>query len=205
MAQVSSPVQARPGAPVPALKGELLVTESAEPSPESARDEAKEPSPARQPVQRTEAAASPVAVPRVSAAPAPSPQPKVFAAPQGNPVLTEDTGASSPFLTSLELHETRIELKNGNGVQNLARNARRLLALEGFTVVSIGNHLDFGLEQTIIAYRPEAARVAQALSHKFFPEAILQEDGKTSPQADIRVSLGRDLLNHPKPLAQLKP
>jgi Tfp pilus assembly protein PilF len=205
VAQVSSPGQGQPGAAVPNLKGELLVTESAEPSSESARDEAGEPAPARQPVQGSEAAASPVAVPRVSVAAAPPHQPEVSAAPQGNPILNEDTGASSPFLTSLELHETRIELKNGNGVQNLARDARRLLALEGFTVVSIGNHLDFGLDQTIIAYRPEAARVAQALSHQFFPEAILQEDGKTSLHADIRVSLGRDLIADNRPLAQMTP
>jgi hypothetical protein len=98
-------------------------------------------------------------------------------------------------LTATDLEDTRIEVKNGNGIQNQAREARSLLALEGFTVVGIGNHIDFGLEDTVIAYRPEAKKVARALVRKFFPSAKLEEGGKTSAGADIRVSLGRDQLS----------
>jgi tetratricopeptide (TPR) repeat protein len=101
---------------------------------------------------------------------------------------------TSPKLTALELHGTQIELQNGNGIQDRARELRSLLFLEGFTVVGIGNHIDFGLEETIISYRPEAKRVAQVLSQKYFPGAKLQEGGKVSQLADIRVSLGRDRL-----------
>lgn len=101
---------------------------------------------------------------------------------------------TSAFLTLPELTDIRIEIKNGNGVKNLAREWRRRLSEEGFTVVDIGNHHDFGLETTTIAYRPEAARVAQNLARKFFPQAKLQEDGKVSPQADVRLSLGLDLI-----------
>jgi Tfp pilus assembly protein PilF len=99
-----------------------------------------------------------------------------------------------PVLTVLDLEGTRIEVKNGNGIQDQARETRGLLALEGFNVVGIGNHIDFGLEDTVIAYRPESAKVARALVRKFFPGAKLEEGGKLSPGADIRVSLGRDQL-----------
>lgn len=105
----------------------------------------------------------------------------------------EPTPAATPHLTALDLWETKIELNNGNGIQDCARKFRSRLRCEGFNVVSIGNHIDFGLEETIIAHRPEADRVAQVLAQKFFPEAKLEADGKTSPRADIRVSLGHDL------------
>jgi len=106
---------------------------------------------------------------------------------------------STPTLTALELIETEIELKNGNGIQNFARNTRTRLSLEGFNVVNIGNHIDFGLKETIIAYRSEAAPVAEVLAQKFFPAAKLEAGGKTSPRTDIRVSLGRDLIDNQWP------
>jgi hypothetical protein len=102
--------------------------------------------------------------------------------------------ASTPALTALELEGTWIEVKNGNGIHNQARDIRSRLFLEGFTVVGIGNHIDFGLEETVITYRPEAARVAKTLAQKFFPGARLEAEGKLSQEADIRVSLGRDQL-----------
>jgi Flp pilus assembly protein TadD len=101
----------------------------------------------------------------------------------------------TPVLTVLDLEGTRIEVKNGNGIQDQARETRSLLSLEGFNVVAIGNHIDFGLEDTVITYRPESAKVARTLAQKFFPGAKLEAGGKVSPGADIRVSLGRDQLD----------
>jgi Tfp pilus assembly protein PilF len=126
------------------------------------------------------------AVPAVAASSAPKPV-------SPPPAATSVQKSKALLLTAQDLETTRIELKNGNGIHEQAREVRRRLALEGFTVVGIGNHLDFGLEETIIAYRPGAAKVAQALAQKFFPGARLEEYGKISPGADIRVSLGRDL------------
>ena len=60
-------------------------------------------------------------------------------------------------------------MKNGNGIPGQARDIRSGLCLEGYNVVNIGNHIDFGLEATVIAYRPGAARVAQNLARNFFP------------------------------------
>jgi Tfp pilus assembly protein PilF len=100
----------------------------------------------------------------------------------------------TPVLTALDLEGTWIEVKNGNGAHNQAWEAGNRLFHEGFTIVGIGNNDDFGLEETVIAYRPEAARVAKALAQKYFPGAKLEEGGKLSQEADIRVSLGRDRL-----------
>lgn len=113
--------------------------------------------------------------------------PPINAAPKPKP-------ASPPILSVLDLTGTWIEVKNGNGIQDDAREARSLLSLEGFTVVGIGNHIDFGLEETVITYRPESAKVAKMLAAKYFPGAKLQKDGRLSREADIRVSLGRDRL-----------
>jgi Tfp pilus assembly protein PilF len=116
------------------------------------------------------------------------------ATPIAIPTVNKDQAISTPKLTAMELHGTQIELKNGNGINNRSRDLRSLLWLEGFTVAGIGNHKDFRLEETVIAYRPEAKRVAQVLAQKYFPGAKLKEGGKLSQRADIRVTLGRDRL-----------
>jgi tetratricopeptide (TPR) repeat protein len=117
---------------------------------------------------------------------------------QDTSVIKESQEEASPVLTALELLDTGIELKNGNGANDFARIMRRRLISEGFTVVGIGNHIDFGLEETVIAHRSKAAHVAQVLAQKFFPGAKLEDNGDMSPRADIRVSMGRDLLNPQK-------
>jgi hypothetical protein len=109
------------------------------------------------------------------------------------PAVASVKKPETPVLTALDLEGTLIEVKNGNGIHAQAGEVRSRLTLEGFTVVGIGNHIDFGLDDTVIAYHPGADKVAQALAQKFFPGAKLEKDGKISPGADIRVSLGRDL------------
>jgi len=126
--------------------------------------------------------------------------------------IEESKGEASSQITAVELLDTGIELKNGNGAHNFARTMRRRLSNDGFTVVGIGNHIDFGLKETVIAHRNKAARVAQVLAQKFFPGAKLEANGDISPRADIRVSMGRDLLSPqevaaegPKPVAPAAP
>ena len=121
------------------------------------------------------------------------------------PSINKNIEVSKPHLSVDQLLDTRIELKNGNGVQNQAREARSRLLSEGFTVVSIGNHIDFGLEKTVIAYRPEAVQVAEVLSQRFFPGANLEKEDNISRGVDIRVSLGRDLMPGRGELAQVIP
>ena len=93
--------------------------------------------------------------------------------------------------------QSGIELANGSGAKNLARRTRTLLKKEGYKVVSIGNYRDFGAENTIIYYRPEAEKVARALSAKLFPQAYLEVGKKFAKNANIKVLLGKDLLPAP--------
>jgi Tfp pilus assembly protein PilF len=95
-------------------------------------------------------------------------------------------------LTCPELVETAIEVRNGNGTPDLARGTRSSLELEGFTVVAIANHLDFGKEKTVVYYRPGAERVARTLSHKFFRDARMETGKKLADDVDIRIVLGHD-------------
>ena len=86
----------------------------------------------------------------------------------------------------------RIEIRNGNGIPGQAWEMGD----------HVGNNKNFGLEKTIIAYRPEAARVVQMLAKKFFPKATLEEEGTLPPWMDVRVSLGRDLVPGQAQMAQ---
>ncbi len=101
-------------------------------------------------------------------------------------------------LTVAELVGTGIEVRNGNGIQNLARRTRLLLSLEGFTVTRIGNHIDFGADKTVICFRPEAARVAQALKAKFFQVSRLEESSQLPEGAAVKIILGHDLADLPE-------
>lgn len=157
-----------------------------------------------------------MAVELASSAPAAAPEPSGTKPPAATPspvvaATPKVEGASPPALptpvslTSADLISTRISLKNGNGTKNIARAYRALLSRQGFTVTDIGNHIDFGMVQTTILYRPEASRVAQALAARFFPRARLQES-QLADGLEVKVVLGKDL-SGPSPdlLARLGP
>jgi len=63
--------------------------------------------------------------------------------------------------------------------------------------------VDFGLEHTVIIYRPEVTQVAQTLADKIFPGATLQSGGLLDIGVDVHVALGRDLLQRKETLAKL--
>ena len=178
--------------------------------------------PAPEPVPpRTSAATSPApAKPRAAAAsPAPSPavanQPEVSpvkpvspppAAREGQskpqrpvakaagPVKTQEKPAlTGGHLTAQELVETGIAVRNGNGISNIAHETRSLLAQEGFNVVEIGNHLDFGVDHTVIYYRPGAEKVARSLKARFFRDALMESRGELTGGVDVKILLGHDL------------
>jgi Tfp pilus assembly protein PilF len=169
-----------PATPAPSAAQTSPTATASAPDVRPAQPFTSGPSPARV------ASSPPEAVAAAAVAPVPKP---ASAAPAATTVVKKPR---VPVLTAQDLEETRIEVKNGNGIQHQARETRSLLALEGFNVVSIGNHIDFGLKDTVIAYRPESVKVARTLVRKFFPSARLEEGGKLSAGADIRISLGRD-------------
>jgi hypothetical protein len=106
-------------------------------------------------------------------------------------------------LTSAELADTAIEVRNGTRAKNLAHETRSLLRQEGFTVARIGNHVDFGAAKTMIYYRPGMERVARAVGRTVFPEAGLASSNKLKKGMDIKVLLGHDLLENPQFMARL--
>ena len=108
-----------------------------------------------------------------------------------------------PILQADELLHTKLEILNGNGISNLARRHRASLHLEGFDTVAIGNHRDFGQAKTAIIYRPQAARVAQVLGSKFFRTANLTMNPELREDVEVRVILGRDVLQKEDVLAKL--
>jgi hypothetical protein len=108
------------------------------------------------------------------------------------------------YLTCTELVNTAIEVRNGTWTRSLAHETRSMLSLEGFNVTTIGNHIDFGAQKTIIFYRPGSGRVARALGHTFFPLAELKPSRKLKKGTDVKILLGADLLKAPRLMARLE-
>ncbi len=104
-------------------------------------------------------------------------------------------------LTARELLNTRILVLNGAGIPKLAHLYRTLLSAEGFHVGRIGNHIDFGAENTTIYYLPEAEKVAQALQAELFPHSRMASKHKLPPGAQIKLVLGHDLEGQEKVFA----
>lgn len=170
---------AKPDAQLARPTGETPATVTAPPSP----------------VADARAPSAPVKPAAEPASPAPAPaKPEPAAIPAKPPVKQVKAAAPKPrgFLTTQELVNTRLEILNGNGVKGIAALNRTWLTMEGFTVEAIGNHLDFGMQNTLIQYHPDAERLAKALQEDFFPQADLKPNGKLGKDADVKIVLGRE-------------
>lgn len=108
-----------------------------------------------------------------------------------------------PPPTGIDLATTAIKVCNGNGVRNLAHRMRERLDDEGYWVAAIGNHRDFGMEQTTIYYRARGEKVAWALKEKFFRQAKVEPDPTLAGKVDIQVILGHDLVERQDTLVHL--
>jgi len=73
----------------------------------------------------------------------------------------------------------------------------------GFYGVGHRSHVDFGREETVIATRPEMARVAQILAQKFPPGARLKTEAHPASGVYMQVSLIHHLLQRKDTLAKL--
>jgi cytochrome c-type biogenesis protein CcmH/NrfG len=118
------------------------------------------------------------------------------------PAVSPESGPA-PDLSPQELRGAALELRNGNGAKHIARRTRTLLTRQGFRVARIGNHRDFGAETTVIYYRSEAARVAQALNARFFKTSRMEANPRLPRGVQVKVILGRDLLHHQELLTSL--
>jgi len=101
--------------------------------------------------------------------------------------------ARPTYLTARDLMETGIAILNGNGIPHLAHDTRSFLSLEGLNVVAIANYRDFGVDRTVIYYRPESQHVATFLNNKFFPRAVVEPAPQLADSIDVKVILGHDL------------
>jgi len=180
------------------------VTAPEKPQPPAARPEAKAPAAPvvarlqqerpEKPIETRVAATlnPPVAKAPEKPASAPAPAPKPVAVSTAAKAVPAKPTRKAP-LTAAELTGTGIKVENGNGYPDLAHDARTFLSAEGFNVVDISNYIDFGVEDTVVYYRPGAARVAQALAEKFHT-ANVQVKEKLPEGIDVRVIMGHDLL-----------
>ena len=202
--------------PAPALTAKKVAPPPTKEPAVAAKPKAEAASP--RPVAKPTPAATPVkAAPKVMAAAPPVTQP-----PPAPPKQTADTEkkplpaitpppstpqlktkvAAAPVPAPVPQEKPAkfgIELQNGSGAKSLARKTRTMLKEEGFKVVSIGNYRDFGAENTVIYYQPEAEKEARALSAKFFPRSRLETGGKYAKNAAIKVLLGKDMLRASAP------
>jgi hypothetical protein len=119
------------------------------------------------------------------------------------PAIGPAASGAPSYLTCEELVSTAIDVRNGTWTRQLARQTRARLSQEGFRVDNIGNHIDFGVTQTTIYYRPDAAKVARALGQTFFPGAPLVPSAKLKDGIDVKILLGADLQAKPQLMANL--
>jgi len=202
-----SAVAADPGPAAEKIAAGMSATHQ-EPKPKTAAASAPAPpaaqakSPAPPPVEAK--AAAPAKAPAAAQAKASAPaaaqaKATVPATPSVSPLLA----TPHPYLTATELGENGIDIRNGTPAPDLARKTRSMLSQEGFNVVNIGNHIDFGAEKTIIYYRPGSEKVARNLKTKFFSNSSLEQNAKLPEDVAVKVLLGKDLLQRREIMAKL--
>ena len=145
-------------------------------------------------------AAAPAPVAAQAKAPAPAPVP-VSAAVTAKAAPLE--ARNHPYLTAVELETMGIDIRNGTPARDLAHKARNMLSQEGFNVVHIGNHIDFGAEKTVIYYRQGAEKMARNLNSRFFPQSQMEQSAKLPGDVAVKVLLGKDLLQRTDVMAKL--
>ncbi|MBU4232158.1 MAG: LytR C-terminal domain-containing protein [Proteobacteria bacterium] len=128
---------------------------------------------------------------------------KALAAQAPAPAPQAASRTPHPPLTTAELVNTAIEVRNGSHTKNLAHQTRSLLQRDGFTVARIGDQRYSDAAKTTIYYRPGAERAAWAVCRAVFPEAKLAPSKKLKKGMDILVLLRRDLLENPQFMAHL--
>ncbi len=155
------------------------------------------------PVAARVAAAAGASHPELKPAmPATAPAPAKTSVPVAAKAAAPETRKPA-YLTAAELEDTGIDIRNGTRARDLAHRARTMLSQEGFNVVHIGNHIDFGAEKTIIFYRPGSEKVARNLSARFFPQSQVEPSAKLPGDVSVKVLLGQDLLQHQDIMAKL--
>jgi Tfp pilus assembly protein PilF len=104
----------------------------------------------------------------------------------------------------VNLKNAAIEVRNGTWTENLARRIREMLKKKGLRTTAMGNHIDFGVQETIIYYRPGMEDQARQLNNLLFKAQRLEATDNLKPNIDIKVLLGSDLFQNNPNLSQLQ-
>lgn len=87
----------------------------------------------------------------------------------------------------------QVEIRNGAGVDHLAKQTRAFLRDRGFDVVDVGNYQSFSQEESVVIDRigdlESARKVASALG---IPDERVQQDIRKDYYLDASVILGHD-------------
>jgi tetratricopeptide (TPR) repeat protein len=90
-----------------------------------------------------------------------------------------------------------VEVSNGNGTSNMARNVGRYLKEKGFNIVRLTNAEHFNYPRTTLMHKPECKDASRELAEQM-PEMPTVKEVKTldRPTVQIKMVLGKDVVSH---------
>lgn len=87
-----------------------------------------------------------------------------------------------------------IEISNGNGINNMARNVAAYLRLKGYRVVRCTNAGHFNHARTEILYQKDARQLGNRIAGEIWETAHMKEVNKLDrPNLKVKVVVGRDM------------
>jgi tetratricopeptide (TPR) repeat protein len=116
----------------------------------------------------------------------------------GERTRTEASGDAPKTLAGVGM-----EVSNGNGVNEMARNMGRYLKGKGFKIVRRTNADHFGYQKTTLLYKAEFGKATRELAQQL-PEMPTLKEVKRFDRTGIgiKIVLGRDLVPHKSILAE---
>ncbi|MBP7525177.1 MAG: LytR C-terminal domain-containing protein, partial [Propionivibrio sp.] len=95
---------------------------------------------------------------------------------------------------AIDLAEVDVEVTNANGVTGFAKKISAQLRNDNIVVKRITNHTSFQLVETVIEYQPGFENAAQALISRTKLPANLVPAKAPRDRSDVRIFLGRDIV-----------
>jgi len=92
------------------------------------------------------------------------------------------------------VRSARIEVSNGNGVRGMAARVGRQLGAQDYRVARITNAASFDHGRTRIYFRDGFQQAALQLGRTLATRPAVMLDNALSPRTDVRVVIGRDLI-----------
>jgi Flp pilus assembly protein TadD len=99
--------------------------------------------------------------------------------------------------TPKSLADIGLEISNGNGANNMAKDTARYLREKGFNIIRLTNADHFNHSKTTLMYKPECSDATRELAKQLPSLPAMQEVKKLDrPNIQMKVVLGRDLVSH---------